>query len=85
MISGVLRSVPRECFSLEVVLGRLDDPLRPAPTCQPRDISEDGSGSGFACLCTSNLCNNLNTTRQAGPLQVRDEHGLLVQKEYIMP
>ena len=52
----------RECFSKDVVLGRLEDPLSPAPHCEPKDISEDGSGSGFACLCTTDLCNNLNST-----------------------
>ena len=57
-----VKPTARECFSREVVLGRLEDPLIPSPHCQPRDISEDGSGSGFACLCTTNLCNNLNST-----------------------
>ena len=66
----------RECFSRDVVLGRLEDPLSPAPLCQPKDISEDGSGSGFACLCTTDLCNNLNNTslgEDREPLQQQEQ------------
>ena len=62
-------STIRECFSTEVVLGRLEDPLTPTDLCQEKDISEDGSGAGRACLCTHDLCNG----RQTEPVETSQQ------------
>ena len=48
----------RECFSPEVLLGSISDPLLPEQTCRPKDITESpGSGGIMACLCDTDLCN----------------------------
>jgi len=49
----------RECFPTRVLLGSIRDPLTPATSCQQRDITDDRSGSIFACLCSSDLCNEI--------------------------
>ena len=38
----------------------MENPLKPSPTCNQRDITEDGSGTTIACLCTTNYCNGGN-------------------------
>ena len=47
----------RSCFKTEILLGTLSNPLKPGKSCNARDITEDGSGTTTACLCTTNLCN----------------------------
>lgn len=52
-------AVLRECFPKSVVLGPIDNPLRPTPDCNLRDVSEPDAGiSGSACLCETSFCNN---------------------------
>ena len=53
----LISATVRECFKTDILLGTINNPLQPSATCVEQDISEDGSGSGFACLCTSDLCN----------------------------
>jgi hypothetical protein len=48
----------RECFPTRVLLGSIDDPLVTLPDCSQRDITDDGSGSIFACLCNTDFCND---------------------------
>ena len=48
----------RECFPTRVLLGTIRDPLVPYPECSQRDITDDGSGSIFACLCKTDFCND---------------------------
>ena len=59
-------SYVRECFSKSVLLGTLDNPLRAAPTCDLRDISE-GDQQVFACLCETNLCNSFRSPGEPRP------------------
>ena len=59
-------SYVRECFSKSVLLGTLDNPLRAAPTCDLRDISE-GDQKVFACLCETNLCNSFRSPGEPRP------------------
>ena len=56
----------RECFSKSVLLGTLDNPLRAAPACDLRDISE-GDQKVFACLCETNLCNSFRSPGEPRP------------------
>ena len=39
-------------------MGSLNDPLVPLPTCRQKDITDDRSGSIFACLCDTDFCND---------------------------
>ena len=48
----------RECFPTRVLLGSIQDPLVPLPDCSQRDITDDGSGTIFACLCNTDFCND---------------------------
>ena len=48
----------RECFPTRVLLGSINDPLVPLPDCSQRDITDDGSGAIFACLCNTDFCND---------------------------
>ena len=41
-----------------MLLGTIRDPLAPLPDCSQRDITDDGSGSIFACLCNTDFCND---------------------------
>ena len=54
----MLSATIRECFKTDVLLGTIRDPLVPNTNCIEKDISEDSSGSGMACLCTTDFCNN---------------------------
>lgn len=56
--SDTQKATVRECFKIDVLLGTISDPLKPQEKCVEKDISEDGSGSGMACLCTTDLCNH---------------------------
>ena len=48
----------RECFPTRVLLGTIRDPLAALPDCSQRDITDDGTGSIFACLCNTDFCND---------------------------
>jgi len=48
----------RECFPTRVLLGSITDPLTPSRTCSQRDITDDRSGSIYACLCNTDFCND---------------------------
>lgn len=48
----------RECFPTRVLLGSISDPLVALPDCSQKDITDDRSGSIFACLCHSDFCND---------------------------
>ena len=61
----------RECFKTEVLLGSLANPLRAAPSCEQRDITEDGSGSTTACLCNTSFCNG-GTDDKKGKEKLKD-------------
>ena len=67
--SATETAVLRECFPKSVVLGPIDNPLRPSPDCNLKDVSEPGAGIfGTACLCETSFCNNkaeLQTVTQA--------------------
>jgi hypothetical protein len=41
-----------------VLLGTLKDPLVPEEDCSQRDITDDSSGTIFACLCNKDFCND---------------------------
>ena len=58
----------RECFPTRVLLGSITDPLVPFNTCQQRDITDDSSGSIYACLCNTDFCNDDDST-PFGPLE----------------
>ena len=47
----------RECFPTSVLLGSIQNPLLAADDCVQRDITDDGSGTILACLCTRDFCN----------------------------
>ena len=47
----------RECFPSRVLLGNLANPLLPSPGCSQRDITDEGTGTVKACLCTTDHCN----------------------------
>ena len=66
----------RECFSTSILLGSLDRPLKPGPTCEPQDISEDGQ-SVFACLCETDYCNAYRSPGEPLP----DPTSLLTSKQ----
>ena len=59
-------SYVRECFSKSVLLGTLDNPLRPKETCEPSDISEEGQ-KVFACLCENDYCNSYRSPDEPRP------------------
>ena len=48
----------RECFPTSVLLGSINNPLLATQGCQQRDITDDGSGTILACLCTRDFCNH---------------------------
>jgi len=48
----------RECFPTRVLLGTINNPLTPSEHCFERDITDDGSGSIKACLCSTDYCND---------------------------
>ena len=48
----------RECFPTSVLLGSIQDPLVAGRSCRQRDITDDGSGTILACLCSSDYCND---------------------------
>ena len=48
----------RECFPTRVLLGTITNPLTPEDHCAERDITDDGSGSIKACLCSTDYCND---------------------------
>ena len=48
----------RECFPTRVLLGTINNPLTPSDYCFERDITDDGSGSIKACLCSTDYCND---------------------------
>ena len=52
----------RECFSTSILLGSLDNPVSPSPSCRPRNVESD---SISACLCTTDLCNELSSRKVA--------------------
>ena len=39
-------------------MGSISDPLVPLPDCSQKDITDDRSGSIFACLCDTDFCND---------------------------
>ena len=47
----------RECFPTSVLLGSIQNPLLASEDCVQRDITDDGSGTILACLCTRDFCN----------------------------
>jgi len=56
----------RECFPTRVLLGTIRDPLVPLPDCSQRDITDDSSGSIFACLCNTDFCNDAGNAISTG-------------------
>ena len=65
--SNLVSATVRECFKKDVLLGTITNPLKPTEDCIEKDISEDGSGSGMACLCTTDLCNFLPADASLAP------------------
>ena len=49
----------RECFSTSILLGSLDNPVTPQGRCSPEPVESDAIS---ACLCTSDLCNDLGSS-----------------------
>ena len=64
---NLVSATVRECFKKDVLLGTINNPLKPTENCIEKDISEDGSGSGLACLCTTDLCNFLPEDASIAP------------------
>ena len=62
----------RECFPTSVLLGSIQNPLLAADDCVQRDITDDGSGTILACLCTRDFC-NADSSKLGG--QIRDPVG----------
>ena len=58
MKSFIIPATLRECFPTRVLLGSISDPLVPLPDCGQKDITDDRSGSIFACLCDTDFCND---------------------------
>ena len=54
----IIPATLRECFPTRVLLGSISDPLVPLPDCSQKDITDDRSGSIFACLCDTDFCND---------------------------
>ena len=81
-------AVLRQCFPSHILLGPVYNPLvSTEDTCELRDITDDNSGSVLACLCESDLCNQLqhqgnkdrhNTTTEEAIQPIIDNQG---QKE----
>ena len=53
----------RECFSTSILLGSLDDPVTPSGQCSPEPVESEAIS---ACLCTSDLCNDLDQGESGG-------------------
>ena len=49
----------RECFSTSILLGSLDNPVTLQGRCSPEPVESDAIS---ACLCTSDLCNDLGSS-----------------------
>ena len=68
--SSVETAVLRQCFPSHILLGPVYNPLPTTDhSCQLQDITDDNSGSVVACLCQSDLCNQLQhkENKEAGP------------------
>ena len=65
----------RECFPTRVLLGTIRDPLVALPDCSQRDITDDGSGAIFACLCNTDFCNDAPQAinKKTGTVQVPEK------------
>ena len=53
-----ITAVIRECFSTSILLGSLDNPVLPSSSCSPEPVESDVI---TACLCTSDMCNDLSS------------------------
>ena len=49
-------AVIRECFPTSVLLGTIEQPVLPAPSCSPMAVE---TGDIQACICTTDLCSGL--------------------------
>lgn len=58
MFYNAFSATLRECFPTRVLLGTITNPLTPEDHCVERDITDDGSGSIKACLCSTDYCND---------------------------
>ena len=67
----------RECFPTSVLLGSIQNPLLASDDCVQRDITDDGSGTILACLCTRDYCND-ESSRLSG--SIRDPVGGLPER-----
>ena len=54
--SSSSRAVIRECFPTSVLLGTIEQPVLPAPSCSPMAVE---TGDIQACICTTDLCSGL--------------------------
>jgi len=63
--SSSQKATLRECFPTRVLLGSIQNPLTPQDFCVTRDITDDGSGSIQACLCSTDYCNDVQPVRGA--------------------
>ena len=61
-------SVIRECFSPNILLGPINDPLTLSDSCVPKDISETPGSGIMACLCNTPLCNGHDGGSGSGPV-----------------
>ncbi len=49
----------RECFQDDVQLGLATNPVKPGAVCRPQRTQADPASSIRACLCTTDLCNDV--------------------------
>ena len=54
--SSSSRAVIRECFPTSVLLGTIEQPVLPQPSCSPMAVE---TGDIQACICTTDLCSGL--------------------------
>ena len=63
--SDTKTSIIRECFSKSILLGSQASPVEITESCEPRSV--DSGGSIWACICTEDLCNDLQDYQLSAP------------------
>ena len=63
--SDTKTSIIRECFSKSILLGSQAAPVEISESCEPRSV--DSGGSIWACICTEDLCNDLQNYQLSAP------------------
>ena len=64
--NSIISAVIRECFSTSILLGSLDSPVQAKDQCLPELVESDAI---TACICTTDLCNDLASSSDTRPQQ----------------